>query len=431
MSKARDLANAGTALGAVSATELGYVDGVTSAIQTQIDTKAPSSTAVTLTGTQTLTNKTLTNPVIASVINNTLTTTTGDMIYASAANTPARLAIGSTDQVLKVTGGIPAWSTPASGVTTFTYRQTIGGSTNQIAYNGSNLYVAVGNGGRIYSSPDAITWTSRTSGVSTALYSVAFGNSIWVAVGASGVILSSTDGTTWTSRTSGVSTNTLYTVIYANSLFVAVGAGANGGTGGITTSSNGTTWTKQTTPTSSATSLYDISYGGGYYVAVGNCPATNNGYYSTNGTSWTVVDASAGQSQAANTVNYVNGVWVTTKNDLNGSATYNASTPNTAWTNGWAQMIHQYSGKTNANVYNNTLYGINPSLDTTAGLQIGATTQQFIVGVKNPGTTDGSAINSINLPFSGGGSVIQTLFINPSNGQLIVADGSGRVYTSF
>jgi hypothetical protein len=39
MSKARDLANAGTALGAVTATELGYVDGVTSAIQTQIDTK--------------------------------------------------------------------------------------------------------------------------------------------------------------------------------------------------------------------------------------------------------------------------------------------------------------------------------------------------------------------------------------------------------
>jgi hypothetical protein len=59
MSKARDLANAGTALGAVSATELAFVDGVTSAIQTQIDAKAPSSTAATLTGTQTLTNKTI------------------------------------------------------------------------------------------------------------------------------------------------------------------------------------------------------------------------------------------------------------------------------------------------------------------------------------------------------------------------------------
>jgi hypothetical protein len=45
-------------------------------------------------------------------INNTLTTTTGDIIYASAANTPARLAIGSTDQVLKVSGGVPVWATP-------------------------------------------------------------------------------------------------------------------------------------------------------------------------------------------------------------------------------------------------------------------------------------------------------------------------------
>jgi len=95
MTKARDLANAGTALTAVSATELGYLDGVTSAIQTQIDAKAPSSTAVTLTGTQTLTNKTLTNPVIASVVNNTLTTAKGDLVTATAASTPARLAVGN------------------------------------------------------------------------------------------------------------------------------------------------------------------------------------------------------------------------------------------------------------------------------------------------------------------------------------------------
>jgi hypothetical protein len=42
MSKARDLANAGTALTTVSATELGYLDGVTSAVQTQIDSKEPT-----------------------------------------------------------------------------------------------------------------------------------------------------------------------------------------------------------------------------------------------------------------------------------------------------------------------------------------------------------------------------------------------------
>lgn len=50
----------------VTNTELGYVSGVTSAIQTQINAKADSSTAVTLNGIQTLTNKTLTAPVINS-----------------------------------------------------------------------------------------------------------------------------------------------------------------------------------------------------------------------------------------------------------------------------------------------------------------------------------------------------------------------------
>jgi hypothetical protein len=59
MTKARDIASAAPVPSAISATELGYLDGVTSAIQTQIDAKAPTSTAATLTGTQTLTNKTI------------------------------------------------------------------------------------------------------------------------------------------------------------------------------------------------------------------------------------------------------------------------------------------------------------------------------------------------------------------------------------
>lgn len=99
MTKARDLANAGTALTSVSATELGYLDGVTSAVQTQIDAKLATSTAA------------------STYIPKTLTTTTGDIIYASGANTPARLGIGSTGNVLTVSGGVPAWSAPASALT--------------------------------------------------------------------------------------------------------------------------------------------------------------------------------------------------------------------------------------------------------------------------------------------------------------------------
>ena len=53
----------------------------------------------------------------SGVINNSLLTTTGDTIYASSANTPARLAVGSTGQVLTVAGGVPTWATPAAGTT--------------------------------------------------------------------------------------------------------------------------------------------------------------------------------------------------------------------------------------------------------------------------------------------------------------------------
>jgi len=41
--------------------------------------------------------------------------TTGDTLYASASNTLSKLAIGSTGQVLTVSGGVPIWSSPASG----------------------------------------------------------------------------------------------------------------------------------------------------------------------------------------------------------------------------------------------------------------------------------------------------------------------------
>ena len=72
MTKARDIASAAPAPSTVSATELGYLDGVSSAIQTQIDSKAAAATAVTLTGSETLTNKTLTSPTINGAFTNSV-----------------------------------------------------------------------------------------------------------------------------------------------------------------------------------------------------------------------------------------------------------------------------------------------------------------------------------------------------------------------
>jgi hypothetical protein len=48
---------------------------------------------------------------------NATTYTTGDMLYASATNTLTKRGIGSTGQVLTVSGGVPTWAT-AAGVTT-------------------------------------------------------------------------------------------------------------------------------------------------------------------------------------------------------------------------------------------------------------------------------------------------------------------------
>ena len=85
----------------------------------------------------------------STFIAKSLTTTTGDIIYASAANTPARLGIGSTDQVLKVSGGIPAWATPAAGGMTLLQTLTLSGSSttsSSIAGTFTNLYIVVKNG---------------------------------------------------------------------------------------------------------------------------------------------------------------------------------------------------------------------------------------------------------------------------------------------
>jgi hypothetical protein len=110
------------------------------------------SSIVTTTGTQTLTNKTLTSPTITSasgVINNTLTTTTGDIIYASGANTPARLGIGSTGQVLSVSGGVPSWTTLSSGGMTLLSTTSLSGQStvtvSGIDQGYTNLYIFLKN----------------------------------------------------------------------------------------------------------------------------------------------------------------------------------------------------------------------------------------------------------------------------------------------
>jgi hypothetical protein len=79
MTKARDIASATPAPSTVSSAELGYLDGVTSAIQTQVDAKAASASP-TFTGTVTIPAGAV---ISAPKINSTYTAKTAAYTFAS------------------------------------------------------------------------------------------------------------------------------------------------------------------------------------------------------------------------------------------------------------------------------------------------------------------------------------------------------------
>jgi hypothetical protein len=97
-----------------------------------------------------------------------LVTTAGDTLYATAADTLARLAIGTAGQVLQVNSGAtaPEWATPAGGggMTLLSTTTLSGGSTTIGSINQTykNLYVEVENitssaGNQIFCNPNAST----------------------------------------------------------------------------------------------------------------------------------------------------------------------------------------------------------------------------------------------------------------------------------
>lgn len=161
-----------------------------------------------------------------------------------------------------------------------------------------SLWVAVGAADAtrpyVITSPDKITWTQRTAGLSksVALFGIAFDGTTLVAVGspdgADAYVVTSTDGITWTERATNKPAG-LKDVVWAGgiSLFIAVGA-ADGSDAHIETSPDGETWTERTNPKNFA--LNDIVWTGSVAVAVGGADGTD-AYLVTSpdGTTWTEV----------------------------------------------------------------------------------------------------------------------------------------------
>lgn len=72
------------------------------------------------------------------------TWTTGDLLYASAANTLAKRAIGSTGQILTVVAGVPTWAAPATSGTVTSVTLAAGTTGLTISGNSSQTITSSG-----------------------------------------------------------------------------------------------------------------------------------------------------------------------------------------------------------------------------------------------------------------------------------------------
>jgi hypothetical protein len=222
---------------------------------------------------------------------------------------------------------------------------------------GNNLYVMVGNNGRIATSIDLISWTSRTSNASSnELRGVRFGNGVYVTVGNASTIRSSTDGITWTTRTSPVSSN--YTALdFGDGIFVAGGGAIANSTDGITwatsvtgqsvldivygekwvavgssnylaTSTNGISWTSRTGPFPT-TSIHRVAYGNNIYVCVGD---TGQVATSTDGITWDNRSTQAGfGTSGIDILMFGNGVFMACSGAGSGNNGLKTSTDGINW----------------------------------------------------------------------------------------------------
>lgn len=135
--------------------------GTSGTVTVSIDTAVTAD----LTTAQTMTNKTLTTPKISNY------TTNGDLVYGTGSSVITRLGIGSTSQVLTVTGGVPVWATPGGGggMTLLSTTNLTGSSVtvSSIDQTYNNLYLLIEN---IYPAADSYIFMTVNSDTTATNY---------------------------------------------------------------------------------------------------------------------------------------------------------------------------------------------------------------------------------------------------------------------
>jgi hypothetical protein len=171
---------------------------------------------------------------------------------------------------------------------------------NVLAYDGSSMYVAVGQNGTLwktYTSSNGTAWTSHAVAQVLNTSHLAFGAGLFVSAlnsGASTTLYTSPDGITWTARA--FANAATYNYIAYNAAYGFIAYGVSGGNREVQKSANGITWTR-------------VRNGAG---ANGGFLAADASVYAAEGTAliadWTVVagySASGGPNDAKSPLKYV------------------------------------------------------------------------------------------------------------------------------
>jgi len=159
-----------------------------------------------------------------------------------------------------------------------------------IGYNG-NVLVAVASStfaNQVMISANAVTWQSLPAAVSGIQWrDVTWNGNIFCAIAATGVangVMISTDGTTWLTRVPAADL-AWRSIVWAPELSLFVAVGTSGVGNRVMTSPDGTTWTSQT----SAADLnwIDVTWNGKIFVAVAFSGTNNQVMTSPDGINWT------------------------------------------------------------------------------------------------------------------------------------------------
>ena len=157
------------------------------------------------------------NAISGLAVNDTIRFTASFDVLTSGTTYYVHTIYSSTQiQITDAIGNPPIDLSGATSIPpqTIMYRYPITDTLRDVLWNNSQ-FMAVGDNGRIITSPDGITWTERTSGTVEHLNGLNYvSGTIWIVVGDNNTILKSIDnGVTWESSSLFVVAPTVYDVV--------------------------------------------------------------------------------------------------------------------------------------------------------------------------------------------------------------------------